>query len=219
MARALALAAGRPDLDAVALAQRTGRGLRSALGVHGFAQGGFLVEGGKRTELGIAPLLARLVFPETWRIVVAIPPVTPGRHGDSEREAFRDLLAQHVRADHDATLCRLVLLGMLPALIEQDLDAFGEALHDFNARVGEMFAPVQGGTYAGPRVTELVAFLRAQGIRGVAQSSWGPAVAAVAADAGQAEHLVRLVRRQFALDTEVFVTRACNEGATVNVCT
>ena len=49
--------------------------------------------------------------------------------------------------------CRLVLLGMLPALVERDFDSFGEALYDFNRRVGEMFRPWQGDLYAHPRVS------------------------------------------------------------------
>ena len=85
------------------------------------------------------------------------------------------------------TLCRLVLLGMLPALAEHDLEAFGEALYDFNCRAGEPFAPVQGGVYAGPRIAEVVAFVRQQGVRGVGQSSWGPTVFAVTEDEAGAE--------------------------------
>ena len=150
----------------------------AALGVHGFAQGGFLVEAGKRSE-EVSPLVARLAFPEEWRIVIAIPPAEVGLFGESEREAFRELLGRPALTD---ALCRLVLLGMLPALIERDLDTFGEALYDFNARAGEVFAPVQGGTYAGRRVEEIVTLVRRLGVRGVGQSSWGPAVFAVVGD-------------------------------------
>src|SRR5262245_63296945 len=50
VARALALAAGRPDLPAGELARLVGRGLRSGLGVHGFERGGFLVDAGQRAE-------------------------------------------------------------------------------------------------------------------------------------------------------------------------
>ena len=45
--RALALAWGLQDLEVEQIARRIGRGQRSALGIHGFSQGGFLVEGGK----------------------------------------------------------------------------------------------------------------------------------------------------------------------------
>src|SRR5262249_9552130 len=79
-AGALAGAAGLPELPAVELARLVGRGLRSALGVHGFAQGGFLIDAGKGTAEGPAPLAARVAFPP-WPVVLALPPWGPGLHG------------------------------------------------------------------------------------------------------------------------------------------
>lgn len=203
------------DLGAAELARLVGRGRRSALGVHGFEQGGFLVESGKRGDDGLSPLAVRVAFPEAWRVVLAIPRQAPGLHGPDELGAFRQLAESAAVLPTDA-LCRLVLLGMLPALAEGDVGAFGEALFEFNARAGEAFAPVQGGPYAGPRVAELVALLRGQGARGVGQSSWGPAVFAVLPDEGQAADLAARVQRRFGLGAdEVFVTRARNGGAVV----
>jgi beta-RFAP synthase len=203
------------DLSATELAGRVGRGLRSALGVHGFEQGGFLVESGKRSDDGLSPLAARVTFPEAWRVVLALPRQVPGLHGPDEQGAFRQLAESAAVLPTDA-LCRLVLLGLLPALAAGDVEAFGEALFEFNARVGEAFARVQGGPYAGPRVAELVAFLRGEGVRGVGQSSWGPAVFAVVGDEGRASDLAARVRRQLGLSAdEVFVTQARNRGAVV----
>lgn len=214
VARALATTAGSVDLDAVELARRVGRGLRSALGVHGFGAGGFLVDGGKREAEALAPLVARADFPEDWRIVVVLPASGPGLHGLPERQAFDRLSAAPADPAHTDALCRLVLLGMLPALAECDIEAFGEAVHDFNVRVGEAFAPVQGGIYASPAVAELVAFLRRAGDRGVGQSSWGPAVFAVAADEDRATDLAASLRLRFSLDkSQVVVTRGDNQGA------
>jgi beta-RFAP synthase len=216
VARALAAAGGLPPLDAAELARRVGRGLRSALGVHGFAHGGFLVDAGKRASEALAPLVARAAFPEEWRIVLVLAAGEPGRHGNPEQEAFYQLRRQAAPAAHTDALCRLVLLGMLPALLERDLGAFGEAMYEFNARVGEAFAPVQGGTYAGPLVADLVAWVRRQGVAGVGQSSWGPGVFAVVGDEDQANHLAAGIRRHFPLGPgEVLVTAACNEGAAV----
>jgi len=214
VARALALAAGLPELDAVELARRVERGARSAIGVHGFAHGGFLVDGGRGTRNTIAPLVARVAFPEAWRLVLVVPPWGQGLHDHAESLAFHQLAGQPAYPGRADALCRLVLLGMLPALVERDLEAFGEAVYDFNRRVGEVFARAQGGTYASPRVAELVAFVRHQGVRGAGQSSWGPTVFAVAEDADRAEDLARRIRTRFALaDAEVFSTRACNSGA------
>jgi beta-ribofuranosylaminobenzene 5'-phosphate synthase len=198
------------------LAGLVGRGLRSSLGMHGFEQGGFLVDAGKRRPEDLAPLVARLVVPEDWRVVLVLPgpDETVGLHGASEVEAFAQLTEEGVARARTEGLCRLVLMGLLPALVEGDLDAFGEALFEFNVRVGEVFAPVQGAVYAGARVAELVAFVRGEGVRGVGQSSWGPTVFALVADEGQAVHLATRLQNQFALDpSTVLVTRACNRGA------
>jgi beta-RFAP synthase len=209
VAALLAHAWGRA-LSVEELALRVERGARSALGVHGFAQGGFLVESGKGPGIALAPLAARVDFPQAWRVVLVLPEQSPGLHGGAEQAAFARLAAPLPATD---SLCRLVLLGMLPALVEEDLPAFGEALHDFNARVGEMFAPVQGGTYAGPATAELIAFLRRQGVAGAGQSSWGPGVFAVV-EQDRAEHLAGRLRDFVGpAGAEVHVTAACNRGA------
>lgn len=215
VARALAASWGH-ECDLFTLARRVGRGLRSAVGAHGFERGGLLVECGKASGDGLAPLAARMSFPEAWRLVLALPDTegqAAGLHGPREREAFAELAGRPDARRRTEVLCRLVLLGLLPALAERDLDAFGDALHEFNVRAGEAFAPVQGGTYAGPRVTELVSFLRGQGVRGAGQSSWGPTVFGVVADEEEGDRLAAGLRGRFALpDAAVWVTSACNHG-------
>src|SRR4029077_15922503 len=128
----------------------------------------------KGAHSSVAPLLAHADFPQCWSIVLVLPKGEKGRCGIAEEQAF-------ARLDGGATdvLCRLVLLGMLPALIEVDLPAFGEALYEFNRRVGEMFKPWQRGVYGNPRTAEIVKFFRDNGVPGVGQSSWGPAVFAI----------------------------------------
>jgi beta-RFAP synthase len=202
----------RRELSLGALARSVERGARSALGVHGFEHGGFLVDGGKRDGSSLGPLVARAAFPQAWRVVLVVPGSGAGLHGAREREAFARLSCPSETTD---ALCRLVLLGMLPALAEEDLRTFGEALFDFNARVGEVFAPVQGGLYANDQVKELVGFIRRQGVCGVGQSSWGPGVFAVTDEeqsAWLADRLREFVREG---EAEVRVSRGCNRGAEV----
>jgi beta-RFAP synthase len=214
--RALAHAGGLSPVDAVELSRRVGRGLRSALGIHGFDRGGFLVDAGKRDGESLAPLLVHERFPDDWRIVLLLSAGGAGLHGNAERQAFDVLRRQAPPLGHTDALCRLVLLGLLPALVEHDLAAFGEALYDFNVRVGETFAPVQGGTYASQQVEQLIAWVRRQGVAGVGQSSWGPGVFAIVEDEARAHHLAAQLRRQFALPAaQVLVTAASNEGAVV----
>jgi beta-RFAP synthase len=159
-------------------------------------------------------LVARLEVPPQWRVVLVLPPWGKGLHGPPEALAFQRLASGRAERERTDTLSRLVLLGMLPALAEGDLEGFGEAVHDFNRRVGEAFGPQQGGTYADARVAELVTFLRQQGIRGVGQSSWGPTVFALVASQTEAEALVHRLQTRFCLSgAEAFAVSPCNTGA------
>ncbi len=218
VARVVAAAWG-VKAGAADLARWSGRGLRSALGIHGFERGGLLVEAGKRSAEALAPLAARADFPEEWRLVLLMPVErrgVSGLHGAGEREAFARLAEGAAGAAHTDVLCRLVLLGLLPAIAERDLEAFGEALYDFNQRAGEAFAAVQGGTYASGEVEEMVSFVRRAGLRGAGQTSWGPTVFAVAGDEERADDLARRARERFRLGPAgALVTPACNHGATV----
>lgn len=210
VASAVSAASGQ-ERSVADLARLVGRGRRSGLGVHGFARGGFLVEAGKVPGQQLSPLVARVDWPADWRVIVAVPAAPPGAHGGEERAAFERLFAP--MSDSEA-LCRLVLLGMLPALAEGDLEAFGEAVFDFNARVGEWFAPRQGGTYSSAATAALVEFFRGQGVRGAGQSSWGPGAFAFAGDEERASDLARRAR-EFLPTAEVWVARGSNGGAAV----
>jgi beta-RFAP synthase len=205
VARALALLTGLDHEDAVALARRVGRGSRSSLGIHGFQHGGFLVEAGKAARETAAPLVVRHAFPEDWRVLVVIPRGLRGEHGAREVEAFANITASAGDRPRTEALCRLALLGVLPALVERDLPAFGEALHEFNRKAGEWFAAWQGGVYSHPRVAELIALLRREGIRGVGQTSWGPAIFAIAE-----QHRLDAVRPKLPNDAEAELCAAEN---------
>jgi predicted sugar kinase len=142
-------------------------------------------------------------------MVLAIPEGRPGPTGAAEQGLIEALPVNEAQT---AALCRLLLLGVLPALRQKDLAAFGEALGEYNARAGELFAPSQGGTYASAAVADLVAFLTMRGVSGVGQSSWGPCVFAVA-DAERANWLVtRLAGR-----AQAWVTTGRNEPAEIAI--
>jgi beta-RFAP synthase len=210
VARGLALMTGLEHEDAAALARRVGRGARSSLGIHGFQHGGLLVEGGKTPDTAIAPLVARQPFPEAWQVLLVQPRGLCGAHGTREVEAFASLTPSD--RDHARTeaLCRLTLLGILPALLERDLPAFGEALHEFNRKAGEWFQVWQEGVYSHPRVAELVDAIRGQGTAGAGQSSWGPTVFAIDAPERLLAVVRTLVDRGAFADDEWSVSPACN---------
>ena len=194
VARASAEWCGLPT-DVMSLAHAVDRGRRSGVGTWTFAYGGFVLEGGRAPGGGakrVAPLLARLPFPDAWRCVVAVPRGKPGLAGDDEAAAFARLPSPSARDVERVS--HLVLMQLLPALAEADLAGFGTALAEVQRITGSWFASAQGGVFAPGETEELVERLRAWGAAGVGQSSWGPAVYGIVGDAGVARALAERVR-------------------------
>jgi beta-RFAP synthase len=215
IAKGIALLSNRSGVSLAELSDWAERGARSALGVHGFARGGFLVDGGKRSEDALGTLAARHDVPHPWRFVLVTPPDAEGLSGSAEAETFHRLAP--MPAETTNRLCRLVLLDILPAIAEGDLDRFGDSLYEYGAAVGDYFAEVQGGRYAHPRMRSLVDWLRAAGIRGVGQTSWGPTIFAVCRDAMQADELRREMAASGAWsDCRVMAAGPMNAGAAID---
>lgn len=198
VAKALAVACGEPKLTSAELAGRVGRGDRSAIGVHGFDRGGLLVDAGKLPGETLSPLLAHVALPDEWRVVLFTPVGASRWHGDRERRAFATATA----GEPDA-LRKLAVETLLPAARSSDLNAFGEAVYEFNRKAGEPFVAAQGGIYASREIAELIADVRACGVRGVGQSSWGPTVFAIV---GESDTALSLVLR-FRTRVPTFVAR------------
>lgn len=181
---ALAVARGLSELHGLpsgvrSLTSAVGRGARSAVGSWTFEHGGLVVDGGRRTAdpndtTGLAPLIGRYPMPDRWRCVIAIPPGGGGLSGEDERAAFARLPPPP--AEVVGRISHLLLMGVLPALVEEDLASFGRAVRELQRLVGDCFAPVQGSTYANPQVAELVRRMEEWGAAGAGQSSWGPTV-------------------------------------------
>jgi beta-RFAP synthase len=215
VAKVLSALVGENSVKPSELARRVNRGRRSALGIHGFATGGFLVDGGKRTEGDVGALLDRADFPVEWRFVLVTPADATGLSGNAELDAFARLPA--MPAGTTGRLCSILLLELLPAVLEADFDTCGAALYEFGRLVGDYFAPVQGGTYATPATTELVRRLRQRGIRGVGQTSWGPTLFALCPDPPAAEELKRDLAASRWCDCRFSIAAPLNRGALVRL--
>lgn len=191
VAKALAMGSGMPQLASTDLARRIGRGERSAVGVHGFDRGAFLIELGKRAPGDISPLVEHIKLPDEWRIVLLTPSGGADWHGSREKLAFVE-----AKTGNRVALERLTNTAILPAARSGDLDNLGDAIHEFNRTAGEPFVQAQGGAYASPAIGELIDELRRSGIRGVGQSSWGPTVFAIVRDSDTALSLALKYRRR-----------------------
>jgi beta-RFAP synthase len=213
VARAVLKLARLDDRAPAELAHLTGRGSRSGVGLHGFHHGGLIVDGGRKHNADIPPLLARLRFPDDWSVLIVQPEGVGGLHGIDESQAFAKL--PPISRSAGDSLCRLVLLEILPAVLEHDLNAFGSALGELQERVGAAFATAQGGVYATPHAADIVNELKNLGFAGAGQSSWGPTLYAFSErPRKEIDLLAEELRSRFALArSSVFCTKAANHGA------
>ena len=198
------------ELDSLAeLAASVGRGQRSAVGVHGFALGGFVIERGKPGDEGLSPLECRLAPPDSWRVVLLRSDGPPGLSGRDETRAFHRAPTPPGRTTE--SLRRILREELAPAIASGDCQAFGEAVYRYGRIAGECFARVQGGPYNGSRVASIVANARRLGARGVGQSSWGPSVFAILESPEAAADFDQRWRREYRELAEAEVCR-CDQG-------
>lgn len=200
-----------PQPSAEELAASVDRGKRSAIGSHGFLQGGVLVDEGKTDQTPLAPLDLRVEFPEDWRIVTILSHSSRPVFGHHEREAFEQLPPTAVAEREFMT--RLVKQVVIPALLEQDYPTFGEALYEFGRRSGQMFQNIQGGPYNGEQIAAIVQSARDLGCLATGQSSWGPCVYAILPSPTEADNLLRRLHLKFGKSVTIEISEGDNQGA------
>jgi beta-ribofuranosylaminobenzene 5'-phosphate synthase len=165
----------------------------------------------------VPPVVATMPVPLEWRIILLFDSSTQDVHGQAEKQAFQQLPA--FPPELAAHLCRLTVMQALPAMAEGDLAGFGAAVDSIQEAMGNQFANAQGGSpYTSRRVADALAWLKAQGVRGLGQSSWGPTGFAFAANASHAHGLMEgLAKAGLAHGLDIILTEARNKGADINV--
>lgn len=215
---ALAIGAGLMHLerrtpDFRALGELVERGARSAIGMAAFENGGFVIDGGRGASGHAPPVLARVEFPDAWRILLILDPRAEGVHGDGETKAFAAL--PDFPECKAARLCHLALMRLLPGLAEADIGAFGSALKEIQDIVGHHFAAAQGGSpWTSAAVGRIAARMEQAGGTGIGQSSWGPTGFAFVSDETAARRLyATLVEEAKAEGLELRIVHGRNSGA------
>jgi beta-RFAP synthase len=207
----LAAALGLPAPDIREAVRLSGRAIRSAVGTYGFHLGGLIVEAGKRQPDELSPLVLHEDLPNEWTFVLFTPRDQTGLSGDQERAAFSRL--PPVSNEATAALARESFFDLVPAAVEEDFPAFAASLYRFNHAGGLLFAAVQGGPYAPGPTTMLIEYLRAQGIEGVGQTSWGPTAFACFPEPRAALDFVQdWQRASVASGFETVVAQVANDG-------
>ena len=208
------------DCEPRELAGILGRGGRSGIGISSFEAGGFILETGHKASapgevIHPSQVVLRHEFPTGWRFVLVLADNSPGLSGKEESKAFSSLGDTR---DITNVICRIVLLRLLPALIEEDIQAFGKAMSEVDQQTGLFFSQAQGGVYQ-EVAGKLVARLLEAGAYGVGQSSWGPCLYALVNDANE-DAVVRAAEAQFAekgWSGQVLVASPRNTGADILV--
>jgi len=191
-----------------------GRGERSGIGIASFESGGLIIDAGKDDGATQPPVIARIPFPEEWRVILVMESEQAGIHGEQEVEAFRAL--PPFPATSAGEICRQVLMGAMPALIERDLPAFGEAIAHIQTIIGTYFAPAQGGIFTSKYVEAVVERLAGAGAVGMGQSSWGPTGFVFAPSQDAAANFVRAAAPAIRDGMQVRIVQGRNSGANIS---
>ena len=172
-------------LSVLELANVVGRGGTSGIGVAAFDTGGFIVDGGHRypdqkssflpsaatNDIPPPPILFRHPFP-SWPLLIVLPNCSR-IYGEAELDLFRTLCPQPESVAPKLT--HLLLMQLLPALLENDMNNFGPALNQiqtFGWKKVEINAQ-------GTELKQTLEFLQSNGALGAGVSSWGPAICAI----------------------------------------
>lgn len=192
-------------------ALRLGRGRRSAIGIHGYIDGGLIVDAGKSPGEFIGTKIMTLLPPPCALLIT--PPLPPGPHGETEETAIaRDV---SIAFETSRELSDMLVRDIAPSAIAGKTRDFGMALARFNRLVGQSFAAVQGGPFASPLLESIVHFLSDRHI-GASQSSWGPTLYVPVDHPADAETIRADLMTHFSLPAESFTITAPNlKGAIV----
>ncbi|USZ71752.1 beta-ribofuranosylaminobenzene 5'-phosphate synthase family protein [Natronosalvus halobius] len=224
----LAATARAYDLDPSIrdLAPALGRAGRSGIGVATFEDGGFVVDAGHPTgrftteppaegDWTVPPVVARHDLPDSWRFLVVVPDVEPGRCGEAEDASLRSVI-EHADPGIADDIAGVLTRKLLPAAAEGRLEAFGEAISTIGHKNGAWYADVQGGVFRPPAGELVDALASSPVVTGVGQSSWGPTVYGVTDDryADEAVAAARDALEGAGVEGRVLVSRAATEGAT-----
>lgn len=208
------------DMEAWKIAKIVGRGGTSGIGVRAFDHGGFIIDGGHKVDekhdflpssasnANPAPLIARYDFPKDWKVVLAIPNVPAGASGQKEVNIFQGNCP--IKLDDVQKLSHLILMKMMPAVVEKDLDSFGSAVNEIQ-NIG--FKKIEVG-YQDSIINELTQNLMDAGAAGVGMSSFGPTVYAFT-DTNTKNILKAAHSTMEESGGKVIVTEAKNSGATI----
>lgn len=172
-----------------------------------------MLDSGVGEDGSVPRVTARMAFPEAWRLLLVMDARGQGLHGRQEVDAFRRL--PPFPSEVAAHLCRLAVMQILPGVQEGRLAPVADGIAELQRRVGDHFAPAQGGRFTSSAVADALAWAESLGYAGVGQSSWGPTGFVLLPDQTSADVLLAKARVRYGelSPLRFIVTRGCNQGS------
>ncbi|MGC9516787.1 MAG: beta-ribofuranosylaminobenzene 5'-phosphate synthase [Methanomicrobiales archaeon] len=202
------------------IAKIVGRGGTSGIGVAAFDYGGFLVDGGHEksqkadflpssaSSASPPPVIARYNFPEDWKIILAIPNIDDRVSGLKEINIFQEYCP--IPLKEVQKLSHLILMKMMPAVLEKDLDSFGFSVNQIQ-EVGFKKIELK---LQNPVIKKIMDNMRSSGADGVGMSSFGPTIYAVA-DTNIKDIEKAALESMEDIGGKIIKTKAHNQGAII----
>lgn len=187
------------------------------VGVEAFDNGGFMVSAGAG---GLPFTVFRSKFPQSWKIILVLPP-----EGAAEKACDCDTVsgrAAELDPGAGAEMSRIVLLRLLPGLMKEDLNAFGDALDRMRAVAEAEYASSPAEFYAWPAAADIISKMRELGAVGAGQSEWGPSLYSFADGEDAASAIASGLERYFSgsggeCGLKILVVSGQNEGSEIKV--
>lgn len=214
-ALAASMALRRPDLDFEDMLTKLGRCRYSCVGYYTFIYGGLAVDTGVQLlRDGIPRPLSLVRFPRSWYIVLAIP------EGRGLKESEEDPYMRNPTLVAEQKDLYKALADVLTGVKLERIDAFVRGIETIQSIAGKYFSQAQGGVFSSPYGDVIYEAMRKAGLRGIGQSSWGPAIYGFSNDYFIAESARRRILDSFdrlGVRCDVWVSRASELGYSVYV--
>lgn len=208
------------------LAGLMGLGFASGIGVASFEGGGFIIDAGRLLkDKSIPPvinsndipkIISRIKIPKTWRFILVTPLHKKGF--DETKERLIMMNPKPMPSALSSEISRLILTGLVPAVLWSDARLFGKVLTKIQFMIGEYFKPIQGGIFCCEETEFIVKTLISLGAYGAGQSSWGPTAYGIIDNdqlAGKIANKLRYKLDKRDINAKIIIAKPRNHGAII----
>lgn len=209
------------------LAGLMGLGFASGIGIASFEGGGFIIDTGRlvaedntippvTSSIDIPKIITRIKIPKNWRFILVTPLHKKGFNEDSERVIMMN--PRPMSSAVSSEISRLILTGLVPAILWNKPKLFGKILTKIQFMVGEYFKPIQGGIFCCEETEFIVKTLISLGAYGAGQSSWGPTAYGIIDDDQLANRIANKLKYKLEkkdIQAEIIISKPRNHGAKI----